>query len=326
VVLSERLVGSTPTSVTLHGVPLALFRTAAGRVGAMVDVCPHRRMRLSRGRVRGDRLVCPYHGWSFGSDGAAECHGVSRPGASAIALEVAERHGAVWVRRAGGMTPAPDLPTGPDAETFKAVGVLQHTVHAPMPLVLDNFVEVEHTGTTHAVLGYDTTRLGEVRTTVETRDDAVRVINEGPQKPMHALLRQVLRVQRDDVFVDDWTTYFSPVFGVYDHGWRAQDTGERRPFLLRTAVFFNPVDDARTELFSFLFVNARMPRWASVAALAIFRPVILRLADLEVRLDKAMLESLASQDPSLDGLKLGRFDKALVACRKRLDAVYNASC
>ena len=32
--------------------------------------CPHRRAPLSQGKVEGKELVCSYHGWSYGLDGA----------------------------------------------------------------------------------------------------------------------------------------------------------------------------------------------------------------------------------------------------------------
>lgn len=34
----------------------------------MVDVCPHRSAPLSMGTVENGKVVCFYHGWSFGKD------------------------------------------------------------------------------------------------------------------------------------------------------------------------------------------------------------------------------------------------------------------
>jgi len=45
--------------------PIALFRTAADRVFALIDRCPHRGGPLSQGLVVGDRVVCPLHGWTL---------------------------------------------------------------------------------------------------------------------------------------------------------------------------------------------------------------------------------------------------------------------
>ena len=55
--------------VVLLSTPILLCRTRDGRVSAMLDLCPHRGMPLSFGRMDGDRVECYYHGWQFGMDG-----------------------------------------------------------------------------------------------------------------------------------------------------------------------------------------------------------------------------------------------------------------
>lgn len=55
-----------------EGRPIAVFRTAANRVFALIDECPHRRGPLSEGIVFGDAVACPLHNWVIGlEDGAA---------------------------------------------------------------------------------------------------------------------------------------------------------------------------------------------------------------------------------------------------------------
>jgi len=44
--------------------------------------------------------------------------------------------------------------------------------------------------------------------------------------------------------------------------------------------------------------------------------------DREIRLDKEILEGLADQSASLEGMKLSRFDKVLALNRERINRIY----
>lgn len=54
---------------TLLGEPIVFGRTKGGELFALRDLCPHRGVPLSAGRMAGDTVECPYHGWRFGPDG-----------------------------------------------------------------------------------------------------------------------------------------------------------------------------------------------------------------------------------------------------------------
>ena len=60
-----------PTPFTLLEHDLVLwFDAASQRWRAFADVCPHRLVPLSEGRLNGaGELECPYHGWTFNGDG-----------------------------------------------------------------------------------------------------------------------------------------------------------------------------------------------------------------------------------------------------------------
>jgi hypothetical protein len=51
-------------------------------------------------------------------------------------------------------------------------------------------------------------------------------------------------------------------------------------------------------------------------------PLILHLLDREIRFDIALLENLADKDPSIQGLKLSRFDRGLGLNRERIERIY----
>jgi len=308
--------GWRPRSVTLLDLELALFRTRSGRLGALVDECPHRRMRLSRGWVEGDRLVCPYHGFAYAPDGAGESPSTPRMRLHACALEAVERHGAIWVRRAGAATAFPDIVR---AGTYP-VGVLIHEVRAPLETVVDNFCEVEHTPTTHALFGYPRESLGDIEVDFTIEEDRVRVVNRGPQKRIPRVVERLFGVRTGDAFIDDWTVRFSPVHIIYHQWWETPGTGEPRPDSVHLAVFFNPIDRHTTQLVTFPF--ASRPPLGRLGLNLLLRPFVRALIDREVRLDRQMLERLADPRPDLRGLRLSRFDRPLRAHRERIEGIY----
>jgi phenylpropionate dioxygenase-like ring-hydroxylating dioxygenase large terminal subunit len=114
----SRDVRRRPVQRIVAGIPVALFRSA-GRIGALVDRCPHRNFPLSQGRVSDGGLTCPYHGWRFAVDGTC----VAVPGCtlvegegrtlSAKTVAVHEAHGAIFVRLA-------DVADAPTAPTLRA--------------------------------------------------------------------------------------------------------------------------------------------------------------------------------------------------------------
>ncbi len=57
--------------ITLHllGEPLIIVKDASG-IKALSNVCRHRGMRLVEGQGNTKRFVCPYHAWTYGTDGA----------------------------------------------------------------------------------------------------------------------------------------------------------------------------------------------------------------------------------------------------------------
>ncbi|MEO0386411.1 MAG: Rieske 2Fe-2S domain-containing protein [Pseudomonadota bacterium] len=101
VAVSADILSGTVIPASLPTGPIAVWRSATGRLNANKDRCPHRGMRLSHGFVRGETLSCIYHGWRFGADGACRkipAHPALVPPRtiSCGPLPVAECNGTVW--------------------------------------------------------------------------------------------------------------------------------------------------------------------------------------------------------------------------------------
>lgn len=116
--IETRAVGAKPLRVDLAGEGLVLFRGEGGRIGALLDRCPHRGVRLSLGKVGRDGCVeCPFHGWRFDVDGTNR-HVPLNPDAKldqlgATAIPVRVLGDMVWVFTAPGRE-APVEPVAPE--------------------------------------------------------------------------------------------------------------------------------------------------------------------------------------------------------------------
>ncbi len=317
-VLSSKQLRRAPVGIRLAGTDIVLFRSDGGGVGALSDVCPHRRMRLSLGTVVKGRLQCRYHGWKFDCAGEGESPATPKLYATATAFEATEQHGFVWVKSRDSNPVFPPF----DVVGWYNVCNLMHRARAPLELVVDNFCEIEHTPTTHAVFGYELERMHEVQVQFEPTDTTVRVINQGPPKKMNWFFRLLLGIGKHWQFNDDWTTYFSPVYSIYNHWWTNPKTGREGLVRWKLYIFFTPIDDRETAVTTFAFTKSRYPLGPN-GAVPVFGWLLRRNLNHEINLDVNILGNLADKDPSIDGMKLSRFDRVLGLNRERIQRIYH---
>lgn len=308
-----------PVGLTVAGEQIAVFRTGSGKLAALADACPHRRLKLSAGAVVGERLRCQYHGWTYDACGNGESPGAPKLHACATSYDVREEHGLVWLKSRRSDPAFPAL--APDG--FFPICTLSHVIPAPLELAVDNFTEIEHSGTVHTTFGYDLERMHEVKVRFETTADSVRVVNVGPTKRINPVFAWLLGIRPGDLFHDDWTTYFSPLYSVYDHWWTSPDGSREAMVRWRMYLFFVPIDDTTTRLISVTYAKSRYPGPAGGLRLA--RRLFRREIDREVTADVNMLYHMADYDTGIDGLKLSRFDKVLGLTRERIGTLYRGT-
>lgn len=84
--------------------PIVIYRTADGKAKALRDICPHRGIPLSYGRVVQDQLECPYHGWKFNCEGTCTeipsllpDQGIEPQKIKIKFYPVKEQQGVIWV-------------------------------------------------------------------------------------------------------------------------------------------------------------------------------------------------------------------------------------
>lgn len=143
---------------TILGEPLVLYRTADGSPAALSGVCPHRSFPLAQGRLVGDAVQCPYHGFTF--DAAGTCVRVPSqagvPDRSRLRrYPTVERGGAVWVWTGDpdGADPVavPDvLSMGMGAPGWASDVSPMVTIKGRYTLLIDNLMDLSHASFIHA--------------------------------------------------------------------------------------------------------------------------------------------------------------------------------
>ena len=92
-------------ALSVMGKPVLISRSAAGDIKAFENRCAHRGAQVvDTGRGNAKRFVCPYHAWSYDSEGTLKhvlCEDdfgeVDRAGNGLVKLPALERSGLIWV-------------------------------------------------------------------------------------------------------------------------------------------------------------------------------------------------------------------------------------
>ncbi|HEX6522396.1 MAG TPA: Rieske 2Fe-2S domain-containing protein [Streptosporangiaceae bacterium] len=151
-------VAEDPVGVRLAGQGWVLVRIG-GEVAAFPDACPHRRARLSAGRIVDGTLRCRYHGWRYAFDGAcidipALGEGASIPARADLVrpAEVAEADGLVWLAPRAPRAPRPTLAPPPGLPGTDVATVIMPAlrVAANAAILVDNFLDEAHLPFVHA--------------------------------------------------------------------------------------------------------------------------------------------------------------------------------
>jgi phenylpropionate dioxygenase-like ring-hydroxylating dioxygenase large terminal subunit len=159
----------------LLGQDLVVWRVG-DRVLAWQDLCVHRGTQLSLGTVHGDRLECPYHGWTYNAEGRC-VHIPAHPNqtppvkAQAKVYQVKLGYEMIWVCLGQPTQALPAFPEWADP-TYRKIYCGPYTVKANGPRLVENFLDVGHFPFVHeGILG--------VRTRPEIDDYEAEIGPEG---------------------------------------------------------------------------------------------------------------------------------------------------
>jgi vanillate O-demethylase monooxygenase subunit len=140
---------------TICNKKMVFYRRQDGRAVALEDACWHRLLPLSMGKLKGDEVVCGYHGLVFDPQGRCTfmpSQETINPSACVRSFPVVEKHRFVWVwpgdPALADPSKVPDLHWNLDPE-WEGDGKTIH-VKCDYRLVLDNLMDLTHETFVHS--------------------------------------------------------------------------------------------------------------------------------------------------------------------------------
>jgi phenylpropionate dioxygenase-like ring-hydroxylating dioxygenase large terminal subunit len=160
-----------PLRVRALAQDFVVFRDTEGKAHCLANTCPHRGGSLSGGKIKGDHIECPYHGWQF--TGAGQCKRIPSLGINASipartrvdAYPVDERYGLVFAFL--GDLPEAERPTILEAKEWDQPGwraTLQHyQITGNYERSIENGVDPAHNEYVHDTHGFSGEREEEYK-------------------------------------------------------------------------------------------------------------------------------------------------------------------
>ena len=149
-VLESRELKRKPLGVERFAQRLVFWRTADGQPHAQAERCPHLGAALSGGTVVNDRLVCPFHGFTF--DGGGTCEhipsighrGKVPKGMAVRCFPTREAHGFIWLWLGGKRDIYPDPPFFPQLDSKWRFGSVSAEWPVHYTRAIENQLDVAH--------------------------------------------------------------------------------------------------------------------------------------------------------------------------------------
>ncbi len=254
VCLDNELNADTPVRVQILGLRFAAFRDSQGHAHVLADTCVHRGGSLGKGRIAGDHLACPYHGWQF--DGTGKCKHIPVLGtdgtiparAKVDSYPVIERYGVVFAflgdLAEDERPPLIEIPQW-DQPDWRASGLVIFEVNAYFERSIENGLDPAHNEFVHNLQGNVKFRpeTVEINTTDWGTDISVGAI---PPEPGTTQLESLRTDDKPDAF-GATTSHHGPNTLITEIRLSAEN-------VFVQYFFEQPVDDNHTRIF---FINLR---------------------------------------------------------------------
>jgi phenylpropionate dioxygenase-like ring-hydroxylating dioxygenase large terminal subunit len=212
---SQDLAPGCVLSARLLDRDLVLWRGQDTQILAWDDRCPHRSVRLSRGTVVENTLVCPYHGLVYDQSGQcikvpAHPSYVPPKQACVSTYQVREQYGLVFVclgQPASAIVPFPEW-DDPDYRTFLCG---PYPCHTNGLRAIENFLDAAHFPFTHTHILGDPAQPALADYEVTTDKEGVRLHNLRVWQPDPAGTGQAAYVTYDYQVLRPFTAYLRKI-------------------------------------------------------------------------------------------------------------------
>lgn len=205
----KRELKDKPIRRVVYDDPLVIFKNAEGKVICLKDVCIHRGTALSRGKVKGNCIQCPYHGWTYDQDGTINKipgEGLEKENIpknlKLQSYPVIEKDDVIWVWMGEVGKETEKIPWDfPEYHNKKWVGYYMITdFDGEVSQLVENFMDVPHTVTVHSGWFRNQTskkvpieveaKNGEILVNYDQKDDQIGVllrplVNPGKNPMIH---------------------------------------------------------------------------------------------------------------------------------------------
>jgi hypothetical protein len=231
------------------------------------------------------------------------------------ALKTWDKHGFIWIANH-------DVSDGAFPEFLKPgyelIGSFTQKFNAPLPVVLDNFGEIEHAHTVHTFIGPGREDLSQVSFDVRVGEKETAGFSSCRFRRLPSLLTRLYGLRAGDIYHNDWIFKFTPLHGSYFNYW-TDCTGQiQRPISFIITSFLVP--SMEREVLVNVFVQISIKGKA-----AKFTSRILKFATMLIAKYEIYADSRASGLPrsaGTAGWHLSQFDKQIIPNRQRLNDLY----
>ena len=297
---------------------VALFRDRQGHINAVENVCAHKGVALDKGKVVGDAIVCPYHGWEF--SGSGDCVGIpyfppdqKLPRACLRCFPVQEQYGLIWLFPGDpALAATQELP--PIAEYNDPNWLMipvEGKFKAHFSICNENTMDVFHGYLHQNLQGWFDPILLKLQETEDTVKAEYQVSYQGPITKFLGLSEVGDRVTTQVIAVDyRYPHYINTLQGI------------STLYLMRL-----PISPQASRSFAFMFLKIRLPQFLVNLLRPVLQPVILHFLFMRfLRQDIEMIESEQENYLSQPQRRYVEVNPAIIAVQRLIMRQYEKYC